>query len=138
MRSILPCVAALGLVAAQPCGAQMPPEQLQSFLNRVPQWGEPTREALRQEALREQYDSERRRATARRGAISPSGSTYEKDVELRNMKMESQQVLDDWGEPDSVYTNGDYQRRTYRRNGNSYSITTEDGLIKDFSSYETR
>lgn len=120
--SILACVAAMPAWSQ----GQIPQEQLDKFFSRVPHYGEPARRAAQNEALRERYERQKEIAEA---------NGYRVRAQAR--AAQHQGTIDAWGEPDTHYSNGGYERRTYRRDGKIYGITTQDGEITDFSTYDT-
>lgn len=126
MRQILSVVSA-ALLASPSAFPQVPPDQLEAFFKRVPQFGEPAREAARQEALRQQYDEEERRSRLNRARVQA-------EAEVNR----SQRVLDKWGDPDTHYQSGGYESRSYRRGDTIHTIRTQDGVITDYSTYETK
>jgi hypothetical protein len=100
---------------------------LESFFNRVPEFGEPAREAARQEELRQQYEEEARRSRLNRARIQAEAEVHR-----------SQGILDEWGDPDTHYQSGGYESRSYRRGDTIHTIRTQDGVITDHSTYETK
>jgi hypothetical protein len=126
MRHILTLVSA-AMVAAPAVFAQVPPDQLEAFFNRVPKFGEPAREAARQEALRQQYQEEAGRSRLNRSRVQA-------EAEVNR----SQSVLDKWGDPDTHYQSGGYETRSYHRGDTIHTIRTQDGVITDYSTYETK
>ncbi|WP_295389549.1 hypothetical protein [uncultured Thiodictyon sp.] len=52
------CGALVGLLVSCATFAEPPPEQIQAFFSRVPEWGEPAIKAAQQEAIRQQYEAE--------------------------------------------------------------------------------
>lgn len=126
MRQILSLVSA-ALLGTSASFAQVPPDQLEAFFNRVPKFGEPAREAARQEALRQQYEAEARRSRLNRSRVQA-------EAEVNR----SQRVLDKWGDPDTHYQSGGYESRSYHRGDTIHTIQTQDGVITDYSTYETK
>ena len=114
------------LSAAAMAQMEIPPEQLNSFFSRIPKYGEPARQAMRNEALRDQYERQVDAAEANGYAVRAQARA-----------LDHQDTVESWGTPDTKYSNGGYERRTYRRGGTIYGITTKDGLITDFSEYDT-
>lgn len=136
MKQIAALLFAVLFAVVGPCSAEAPPDQVDAFLDRVPNWGEPAEQAARREAIQRQYDHERGIAQRHRSTTREVASAREDALNER--KKQSSRTIEEWGRPDSTYTNGDYESRTYHRDDGIYSITTKDGVITDFSSYKTR
>ena len=60
------CGALVGALISYTAVADVSPEQIDTFLNRVPEWGEPAIKVAQQDAIRQQYAAEVARAQANR------------------------------------------------------------------------
>jgi opacity protein-like surface antigen len=120
------------LMMASSVSADVKKDQRDAFMSRVTEWGEP----VRQRALRRQYEQEVDAAQQSR-AFSGGGSVYPSDVDVRNSKMRTRQILDKHGKPTSVYRDGNYESRTYQNGDTRSTIRLRNGEITGSSTYES-
>lgn len=138
MKRIAPFAACLLVVGLEPGSAEAPPDQINSFLQNVPRYGEPTpaaRAAARRQAMEEQYARESSRAITNR-STSRERAAIAAD-RMQEARRNSERTLDEMGAPISVYRKGDYESRTYRYGDTTVNVTTQDGVITGSSSYHS-
>lgn len=113
------------------------PEDGVSFLESVPNWGDPARAKAANQAAQEAYEQQVREAQSSNYTSQIRAIRSQAEQANQRSRQRTERVLDDMGKPSSVYRSGSYESRTYRSGNTIKTIRMKDGKITGSSTYRS-